>query len=575
MKNKIFNVVQQGMPYFFILMFTCLLLYSQLAFKAVFWTQYGDTTFHFSRFYDAAQQIKNGNFSYFLMNYSFNQSGRIVNALYGPFFAYFNGLLILIFHTWFRYQIATVFIINLLAGIGFYQLAKQSKVNESVAMISSLMFLTIGFLPLWDSGNNLMAWGAALMPYVIKQGIKMLQNPDKSISPVGLAVTMSIVAQVHLLTLMLAIICLIPFAIIGFIKSSNRLDFVKKILLAMGIALLLTANIWGALLAIFKDNLIAKPVAADLTLTTLKANITGSNMRNAITIGFIAIIVLQCLYIIFHFKQSLENTTITTEGLFFLLCSTSLLPWGKLQAHFPALQSSFQFPFRFTVIAYPLLLLGISITANNLLKQHIVPELVYGLLLLALCESFTPIAVSNFQSSQQYNNQQAGQGAVMHAFWKRWESDVHDHDMGRVFNYLNVLNQDYLPIKKSARNNPRLYNSVNQDLVIRSKHFKKQVIKKDHLLLTWTAKQAGKQKLPIVLYHGSKLTVNHKSAKISSLSNINAPTIEEKKGKNLAELAFISPSWFNVLLIISILSWAALVIFDLIRYVLSAKPEAK
>ena len=64
-----------------------------------------DSIFHYNRFYEAAMQLKNGNLSYFLSLYGFQQSGRIVNALYGPFFAYLQGGLILISGTWFRYQI--------------------------------------------------------------------------------------------------------------------------------------------------------------------------------------------------------------------------------------------------------------------------------------------------------------------------------------------------------------------------------------------------------------------------------------------------------------------------------------
>ena len=55
-----------------------------------------DSIFHYNRFYEAAMQLKNGNLSYFLSLYGFQQSGRIVNALYGPFFAYLQGGLILI-----------------------------------------------------------------------------------------------------------------------------------------------------------------------------------------------------------------------------------------------------------------------------------------------------------------------------------------------------------------------------------------------------------------------------------------------------------------------------------------------
>ncbi|NRR75415.1 hypothetical protein HRD57_07025 [Tetragenococcus halophilus] len=42
-----------------------------------------DWIFHYNRFYDTAQQIKEGNFHYFISMYGFSQSGRIINALYG------------------------------------------------------------------------------------------------------------------------------------------------------------------------------------------------------------------------------------------------------------------------------------------------------------------------------------------------------------------------------------------------------------------------------------------------------------------------------------------------------------
>ncbi|OPH32186.1 hypothetical protein B5J54_02535, partial [Enterococcus faecium] len=64
-----------------------------------------DAPFHYNRFYDAAQQIKYGDFHYFPSLYGFQQSGRIVNAVYGPFFAYLQGLIVLLAGSWFHYQI--------------------------------------------------------------------------------------------------------------------------------------------------------------------------------------------------------------------------------------------------------------------------------------------------------------------------------------------------------------------------------------------------------------------------------------------------------------------------------------
>ncbi|MBS7877697.1 hypothetical protein F6O58_10395, partial [Streptococcus suis] len=40
-----------------------------------------DLIFHYNRFYDAAMQMKEGNFSYIISLYGYQQSGRIVNAL--------------------------------------------------------------------------------------------------------------------------------------------------------------------------------------------------------------------------------------------------------------------------------------------------------------------------------------------------------------------------------------------------------------------------------------------------------------------------------------------------------------
>ena len=63
-----------------------------------------DSIFHFNRFYDTSQQIKNLDFHYFISLYGFQESGRIINALYGPLFAYFQGILVLISKNWFTYQ---------------------------------------------------------------------------------------------------------------------------------------------------------------------------------------------------------------------------------------------------------------------------------------------------------------------------------------------------------------------------------------------------------------------------------------------------------------------------------------
>lgn len=91
-----------------------------------------DSIFHYNRFYEAAMQLKNGNLSYFLSLYGFQQSGRIVNALYGPFFAYLQGGLILISGTWFRYQIVSRVLLHILAESSMYAFSSSVKLRQTL-----------------------------------------------------------------------------------------------------------------------------------------------------------------------------------------------------------------------------------------------------------------------------------------------------------------------------------------------------------------------------------------------------------------------------------------------------------
>ncbi|WP_054750323.1 hypothetical protein [Lacticaseibacillus thailandensis] len=50
-----------------------------------------DGLFHFNRIYDTAKQLSTGHWSYWQSNFGFQQSGRVVNAVYGPYFAYLMG----------------------------------------------------------------------------------------------------------------------------------------------------------------------------------------------------------------------------------------------------------------------------------------------------------------------------------------------------------------------------------------------------------------------------------------------------------------------------------------------------
>ena len=159
-----------------------------------------DTIFHFNRFYETEEQIRNGNFSWFMTLYGFNQSGRVVNALYGPAFAYLNGLLLLAVGTWYRYQIVTSFLVYAIGGIGMYKAVRRFKVRVSIAVLVAIIYQSIGWLPRWQEGTNFTGIGAALMPYELMIAYDMVFDSDTPIHWAKLTILMTIALEVHLLT---------------------------------------------------------------------------------------------------------------------------------------------------------------------------------------------------------------------------------------------------------------------------------------------------------------------------------------------------------------------------------------
>lgn len=157
MKEQSKKVINWALPYLAIAVMTYIIMYPQIISHGVILGT--DSIFHFNRFYDAAKQIQQGNWSYFQSNYSFQQSGRIINAVYGPLFAYLNGILLGILGTWFRYQVISSFLVYFIGGVGMYQLATKVHACRRIVLLVSLIFLCIGWLPRWELAQNMNAWG--------------------------------------------------------------------------------------------------------------------------------------------------------------------------------------------------------------------------------------------------------------------------------------------------------------------------------------------------------------------------------------------------------------------------------
>ncbi|WP_278749849.1 cell division protein [Lactobacillus taiwanensis] len=514
-----------------------------------------DTAFHFHRFYDTYQQIQNHNFSYFQMNYGMGASGRIVNALYGPFLAYLMGFLLLFCSSWLRFQIVITYLIFIIGGLGTYHLSRKVKISKTVSAIITAMFLTTGYIAYWPRSNAFNSWGAVLIPFVLMQGINLLNNHQKRFSWVSLGIVMAIVAQIHLLSTFFAILTLIPFFIYGLVLSKNKHQMWIDAFKAVGLFIILTANVWGAFLLLYPTNQMASPINYSPVLTALNLSVAGaSTMWTSITEVTLLLFIVQIIYVLFNFRSSRLNTFVTLEGAVFLYLSSNLFPWQFIKDNFPAVTGYLQFPNRFTVVAYPLLFIGIGLTITEIIKNH---GKKIGIIASALA-----IVVVLFNVRADFNeinnNITYNKGITSNV------KEMKEQGLDVYIKKIAINSPDYLPVQKKIKSSD--VTGILMSMAPQEKNFSKKNLPGGQLQLKWNEAKAKLVTLPIFMYRQSQLNVNGKKVN-PKLNEIGMPQVTAKVGENTAILSFKTPIWFTVLLYISILGWVIMMIYGVFRLV--------
>lgn len=549
-KNKIIDYL---IPIILSLVIATVLIWTELTTRSGLTLD--DTAFHFHRFYDTYQQIQNHNFSYFQMNYGMGESGRIVNALYGPFFAYLMGSLLLFCSSWLRFQILITYLIFLVGGLGIYRLSRKVKISQVVSSIVTALFLTTGYIAYWPRSNAFNSWGAVLIPFVLIQGINLLNNHKTRFSWISLGIVMAIVAQIHLLSTFFSILALIPFFIYGLVLSENKRQMWIDVFKAVGLFIVLTANVWGAFLLLYPTNQMASPIDYSPVLTAVNLSVAGtSTMWTSITEVTLLLFIVQLIYVIFNFKSSKLNTFVTLEGLVFLYLSSNLFPWQFVKDTLPAVTGYLQFPNRFTVVAYPLLFLGIGLTLNELIKSHGKK--------LGMIASALAIIVVLFNVRADFNeinnNITYNKGITSNA------KEMKEKGLAPYINKVEINSPDYLPVRKKIKSSD--ITGMLMSMSPQKNNFEQRVLSNGRLELTWKDSTSKVTTLPIFIYKQSELSLNNKVIK-PKVNEIGMPQVQSRKGKNTAILSFKTPIWFTILLYISILSWVLLIIYGVFRWV--------
>lgn len=527
----------------FIISFAILLVTPQLFTRKVILGS--DSIFHYNRFYEAAMQLKNGNFSYFLSLYGFQQSGRIVNALYGPFFAYLQGGLILISGTWFRYQIVSRVLLHILAESSMYALLKQCKVKTSIALSLGLLYATTFSIQYWTMRQGFSSWGAALLPYCFIPAIHYVfyQRVDQ----VRLALSMALIFQIHVLSALMLAMMYLPFYLYTFVKAttSKKKETILKVLIAVILFLLLTVNVWGVILYLRGANHLLDPF---INREIGKNGIDGTARYWLYTpISLMVLLILQFIYAIVNWKKLARWKRILHFIYFvFFFLSTGLFPWQYLVENGNTFAELIQFPFRFFVPATILLLAITGLTVTRFVNwRKSIAVLLFAFAGVGLIQNImdtTDRVKSAVQDGELIS-------IVKHTYvegdYQTISLTMNDSDLSQFLNLVVKPTPDYVPIYGTI-GKQNTYDLYYENIVTNQRTEK--LIKDNYLVLTWQADEGEELNLPIVVYKDSILTLNGKELDKDdyNLSTIGTPTVSSQEGKNKLELRYQEPEWLFV-----------------------------
>lgn len=541
--KRIFKSRERLWVSLFIIAFAILLVTPQLFTRKVILGS--DSIFHYNRFYEAAMQLKNGNFSYFLSLYGFQQSGRIVNALYGPFFAYLQGGLILISGTWFRYQIVSRVLLHILAESSMYALLKQCKVKTSIALSLGLLYATTFSIQYWTMRQGFSSWGAALLPYCFIPAIHYVfyQRVDQ----VRLALSMALIFQIHVLSALMLAMMYLPFYLYTFVKAttSKKKETILKVLIAVILFLLLTVNIWGVLLYLRGANHLLDPF---INREIGKNGIDGTARYWLYTpISLMVLLILQFIYAIVNWKKLAKWKRILHFIYFvFFFLSTGLFPWQYLVENGNTFAELIQFPFRFFVPATILLLAITGLTVTRFVNwRKSIAVLLFAFAGVGLIQNIMDTTDRVKSAAQDGELISIVKHTYVEGDYQTISLTMNDSDLSQFLNLVVKPTPDYVPIYgKIGKQNT--YDLYYENIVTNQRTEK--LIEDNYLVLTWQADEGEELNLPIVVYKDSILILNGKELDKDdyNLSTIGTPTVSSQEGKNKLELRYQEPEWLFV-----------------------------
>ncbi|MFC0234046.1 hypothetical protein ACFFIF_08600 [Vagococcus entomophilus] len=526
----------------------------------------GDTLFHFNRFYETAMQWKNHNFQYFISMYGFSQSARIVNALYSPFLAYFYGALVLVCQSWFKFQLLAISINSAVAGLSMYYALKTNKVSTKNATILAILYSTTGGVLRFTTRTNFIGIGAALLPFGLAAATRMTRNVNSKnlVNVLELTFAMSILIQSHLLTAIELVLILIAFFVVAFLKTKDKRTLLLAVSKAVGLTLVLTSNIWGAMLELYTKDHILRPI---LFSNPAQASIRSFGFTN-LTLP-LAVLLLMIGATSFYYRTI---TTLTQKmtfivGSVFFICSTDLLPWSWMFANIQGL-SILQMPLRLFAPALALLLISAGLLAEEIPKKR--QDFFTKGLLIGTLVSLLFSLTATYQVTKVFTTSDVIKDSYAQVS-KRDPDEIRASFNQGLLAPLQIMYKatpDYLPVQSSSfcyeKEDPYV---KYEKQVIENPLKVRKTVENNELILTWVSNNRKEVMLPIVDYANTQIWLNQHLLKHEEVkrSSIGVLYVTPKKGLNEVRVTYAMDKKTKFLILLSLFAWGGLLLYIAIK----------
>lgn len=515
-----------------------------------------DALFHFNRFYDCAMQIKTGNFQYFASYYGFQQSARIVNAFYGPAFAYFQGGLVILAGTWFAYQVVANYVLYVVAMTTMALFLRKLRVSWQYSLLLSISSLATYAIQYWVMRQGFTSWGAAFFPLCLIPLVEFLESGHFPIRKSALA--LALMLQVHLFTaLLVASVYFIAFCL-QFLRSSQRIRLLKDVTFATILFFGLSSHFLGSILYLYCNNQLVAPfVNPRMDVNTITGNSYYWLLNPCWLVPFLLLGIYWWYSGGFVQRKAVLAPFFLGSGSFFVLLSSGGIPWKTLLATGNPIISLIQFPFRFFVPATVLLwgFLGIVLQRRG---QK-------GCLALLILTSVAMIQALglNFYTLRQWDNIQPFYGEVKHiTVHKKDLQEVkrtfYSGNLAEALQSVTKATPDYLPQygSKSKGKQRSPYEQYQQAIIDTNEKFQKRVVG-SQLEITWQGMKNDWRDVPVVCYRNTQVRVPSFLGQAGTFRVTDSGTLQVKEhiGENKILLSFRRPPFFILSLVGSSLTF--------------------